>query len=171
NQSISPLLQGSIRGFDINTQHSMIFENVLVIPEILYRLLSVMQIVRNGHHVLFTENREVLVFDKSGIIVLAGKEDCGQFIVSLSKIKNSSNNNPVIVLLSNSQLNAYREWHERLGHPGQTKLQRLKSLTCDEIEHLKIAEFYSCNSCNMGKLNRISKKIRYNNSGRDILEQ
>lgn len=126
-------------------------ENVLYSPDVPYNLLSVYKMQQVGYSVNFS--KPGVIVSRNGKTVMTGKPKNNLFTLEFSVSKsfiNYSNN------ASNSE---YKLWHQRLGHIGKDKFDKIRNKQLvDDVERVSkiIPDDYLCEACINGKQARLS---------------
>lgn len=131
-----------------------VLENVLYAPEATTNLLSVRRIQQSGMTIIFGESGGVMV-KKGGKTILTGKSINNLICVNFTINKNMCNKTYANSIVT---LNAYKLWHERLGHIEQSKFIKMKQHNLFEDKNL--IESISptkdlCEACVLGKQARL----------------
>lgn len=94
--------------------------NVLFVPELSNKLLSVNAVTENGGKVKFTKNKvQILVNDE---VFLSGRKQNGLYTINLNQSEKENS------LLSEAE-NSDKIWHRRMGHLGKKNLEKLQKLS------------------------------------------
>ncbi|KAJ6640390.1 Retrovirus-related Pol polyprotein from transposon TNT 1-94, partial [Pseudolycoriella hygida] len=94
---------------DRNDEHCAVpINDVLFVPDLTINLLSISQIVKKGHTVVF-KNSGCTVFDKDGNSLVTGRHEQGLFLLNLTEEQKTSK--CFVTTKNDCEL-----WHRRLGH-------------------------------------------------------
>jgi hypothetical protein len=143
--------------------------DVLCVPLVKRKLISVGLLVKQGCRVIFSNNKcEV---SDQGKIIMTGKLD-REDLFRVTAIK--GNYRPSIVLNTENKPDKIKEWHERLGHASRSQLKYLVEQGIIKDFDLKELKNYTlgCVACEKGKMTRKSfskRKDRYSTSVGDVI--
>lgn len=120
--------------------------NVQYVPEISTNLLSVSQIVKRGHKVVF-KNSGVEVINPDGEIISTGSHINGLFKLNCSAIAQNK-------AFSCSSVASLQLWHRRMGHLNHKSLQKLQNELSTGIQ-FSTTNTNDCKICPIGKQIRL----------------
>lgn len=145
-----------IGSIDVTTNLGIngVLDHVLYVPEATHNLLSVRRMQELGMNIIFSDKGKVLIKVRNKT-VLTGKQInnliCVMFMLHKT-IKSQSHAKNIVAL------NAYKLWHERLGHISKSKFVLMKQnnlIEDNEIIKLIIPTEDLCEACIKGKQVRL----------------
>lgn len=114
--------------------------DVLHIPDLSINLLSISQIVKRGHKVVF-ENTGCKVFNCDNEVIVTGRHENNLFILDVNKSH----------CLVSTTKNDCELWHRRLGHLNMQDLTKLKHGSANGVNFGSSVNFQLCVNCLKGK--------------------
>lgn len=143
-ETLTAEIQGELHAH-VGTLHVRL-RNVLYVPGLVQALLSVRALSCEGFSVAFAPTGECRVTreDEHFTCTLVNN----QYTCDLSI--------PITQAAYLTSTTAYDLWHERLGHPGNTKIRDMAKLFPKELSKITIPNEGLCNGCMAGKITRRS---------------
>ena len=144
---------------------NLLIKDVLYIPGLRGNLLSVSQLCKNGHKIVF-ENHGAKVIGRHNEIIAEAREENGIYVVktgapdrnatvALNIREDTSEENQ---LPSTSQKSDKMLWHRRLGHACENYVDEMRNTGAVRDLSYKQEKLGICEPCVMGKLTQVPHK-------------
>ncbi|XP_075086522.1 uncharacterized protein LOC142169186 [Nicotiana tabacum] len=128
-------------------------DEVYLVDELSYNLLSISQLCDNDYEVRFKKHGW-FIEDKSGKVILSGNKD--KNVYTISNIDTLENQ----ICLA-SVIDGPWVWHRKLGYANMHTIQKLsKHDPVISLPKLDVSKDYICDACQLGKQTRPSFKIK-----------
>ena len=121
-------------------------DDVLLVEQLKYNLLSITQLCDKGHRVIFEFNKCKIVDILSNKVKFIGQRINDVYIIDLNSSKDAN-----MCLMANRNIVSWL-WHRKLGHASFFVLNRLVQLDLvDDLPKIKFTQPEICDACAKGK--------------------